>query len=228
MKGLLQTASISLLALLVGVGCSSSQSPDNVAVEPTEPTTAAPIDEAEETPQFEGRIFVPGLIPSADAEAIIASSGQEPGRSRGIDDPFKIIPVGAIDRSEPIEVPETPGAQPAATNPGATEPLPEPPPQPSKAQAVTITGVVRVGNTVRAIVQSPDEPTSRHVGVGQFIAGGDVLVKQIDIDGATPTVVLEEVGMEVFKPVGEGLDTSSLVPASTTAAVIPPPPPSIY
>ena len=98
-------------------------------------------------------------------------------------------------------------AQPGGNQPGgqgdgvALAPLPQLP-QPTQAEAVVVTGVVAVGGRNYAIVQSPDEPTGRYVAVGQRIAGGQVLVKRIDMDGSEPTVVLEQNGIEVSRSVG--------------------------
>ncbi len=76
-------------------------------------------------------------------------------------------------------------------------------PQPTLARQVEVTGVVKVGNTVQAIVKAPNEPTSRYVGVGQLLSNGQILVKRIEINpGSEPIVVLEENGIEVRVMVG--------------------------
>jgi len=78
-------------------------------------------------------------------------------------------------------------------------------PQPTLARQVEVTGVVKVGNTVQAIVKAPNEPTSRYVGVGQLLSNGQILVKRIEINpGSEPIVVLEENGIEVRVMVGSG------------------------
>jgi len=100
-------------------------------------------------------------------------------------------------------------AQPGTGQPGgggqnngiALAPLPQLP-QPTQAEAVVVTGVVTVGGRNYAIVQSPDEPTGRYVAVGQRIAGGQVLVKRIEMGGSEPIVVLEQNGIEVARSVG--------------------------
>ena len=76
-------------------------------------------------------------------------------------------------------------------------------PQPTLARQVEVTGVVKVGNTVQAIVKAPNEPTTRYVGVGQMLSNGRILVKRIEINaGSEPIVVLEENGIEVSVMVG--------------------------
>jgi hypothetical protein len=71
---------------------------------------------------------------------------------------------------------------------------------------VQVLGVVQIGNTAHAIVQAPNEPTSRYVQVGQRLSNGQVLVKRIEMSrGAEePVVVLEQYGIEVPTAVGQG------------------------
>lgn len=100
-------------------------------------------------------------------------------------------------------------------NPIAAAPLP---PQPTLAQAVKVTGVVQIGNTLHAIVSAPNEPSSRYVRAGQRLSNGQVLVKRIEVNrGSEPIVVLEQNGVEVQTAVGEG------GPAPTAAAGAVPP-----
>jgi len=76
-------------------------------------------------------------------------------------------------------------------------------PQPETAKAVIVTGVILIGKVPRAIIQVPDEPSSRYVQPGQRLVNG-VLVKRIEMrKGADPTVILEQYGIEVAKQVGE-------------------------
>ncbi|MTJ50252.1 hypothetical protein [Dolichospermum sp. UHCC 0259] len=78
-----------------------------------------------------------------------------------------------------------------------------PAPQPETAKGVIVTGVILIGKVPQAIVQVPDEPTSRYVQPGQRLVNG-VLVKRIEMGkGANPTVILEQYGIEVAKEVGE-------------------------
>lgn len=91
-----------------------------------------------------------------------------------------------------------------------------PRPQPELARAVKVTGVVQIGDTVYAIVNAPNEPTSRYVQEGQRLSNGQVLVRRIETNRAEPVVVLEQYGVEVLRAVGEGV-----APATTPAAVVP-------
>jgi hypothetical protein len=57
-----------------------------------------------------------------------------------------------------------------------------------------------IGNENFAVVQTASG--SQYVRAGQRLANGQVLVKRIDMRGNDPTVVLEENGIEVSRPVG--------------------------
>ncbi|MBD2259007.1 hypothetical protein [Pseudanabaena sp. FACHB-2040] len=111
----------------------------------------------------------------------------------------------------------TPGGSPVAVGPGGspTQALPALP-QPQIATSVAVTGVVQVGGETYAIIQAPDEPTSRYVRTGQRLANGQVLVKRIEMRGGVePVVILEENGIEVARPVGS---TGGPVEETPTAA----------
>ena len=63
---------------------------------------------------------------------------------------------------------------------------------------------MQIGQEVVAIASVPgDRLPSRVIRPGQRIADGKVLVKAIDPAGLTPTVVLEQFGVEVRRGVGE-------------------------
>jgi hypothetical protein len=80
--------------------------------------------------------------------------------------------------------------------------LPELPKAPEPAN-VKVTGVVVVGGQPRAIVQAPDEPTSRTVGIGDSLSGGRLFVKNIDTSNrAEPTVVFQQGSIEFSVAVG--------------------------
>lgn len=94
----------------------------------------------------------------------------------------------------------TPVLKPAPLPP----PMPVAPPQPDLARGTTVLGVVEVGNQFQAIVQVPNEATSRYVSEGQRLADGQVTVKRIEMyPGSEPVVVLEQFGQEVSRAVGQ-------------------------
>jgi hypothetical protein len=138
---------------------------------------------------------------------------------------------GAAPRTTPSRSPNRVagggGARPGTTARGGgnqTKPAPRSPiaataprPDPTIAKAVEVTGIVQIGDQAYAIVNAPNEPTSRYVQAGQRLAGGQVLVRRIDLNRAEPVVILEQLGVEVVRAVGEG----GAAAASPTAAPVP-------
>ncbi len=99
------------------------------------------------------------------------------------------------------------GSKPVAVLPKPEQKSPirslPPLPEPTLAKAVQVTGVIVVGGVPQAIVQAPNESTSRYVQVGQRISNGQVLVKRIEMNnGSDPIVILEQNGVEVARAVG--------------------------
>jgi hypothetical protein len=91
-------------------------------------------------------------------------------------------------------------------------------PQPNDARAVRISGVVQIGGTPYAIVQTPNE-VERYVRAGDRIAGGRVLVKRIDTRSMEPRVVLEQNGIEVEMAVTDSaVAADAATPATPTSA----------
>jgi len=130
--------------------------------------------------------------------------------------------------SPPSQPSSPPSSRPQPSEPIAPQPLPDfepalpPLPEPDLARAVRVTGVVQVGNEVRAIVEPPDE-TSRYVRIGDYLANGQVLVKRIDLNaGPQPVVILEQFGIEVARPVGDrtgpGASQAAALPAGDRSA----------
>ena len=71
------------------------------------------------------------------------------------------------------------------------------------AENVFITGFIELGDRIKLIVQAPEETSARYVEIGQYISNGQVLVKRIEPGFPTPTVILEQDGVEVTKVIGE-------------------------
>jgi hypothetical protein len=108
----------------------------------------------------------------------------------------------------------TPGLPSNSTLPTIPAPIfrPELPrlPEPDLARAVSITGVVQIGDSTQAIVKAPNETSSRYVKPGDRISNGQILIKRIDMnEGPTPIVVLEQYGIEVPLRVGDNSPTIS-------------------
>jgi hypothetical protein len=91
-----------------------------------------------------------------------------------------------------------PGAEIPEFNPDELPPLPEP----TIAKGFTVTGVVNLGGTTKAIVQD-GEGKSQYVSPGEYLGSGQVLVKRIEMNrGSRPVVIFEELGIEVIRAVG--------------------------
>jgi hypothetical protein len=94
-------------------------------------------------------------------------------------------------------------------------------PQPTLAQGVKVTGVIKVGGVSHAIVEAPGQE-ARYVKAGDYLANGQVLVKRIETrNGAAPVVILEEKGIEVAKRVGEGGVTAASPESAPSPAAEP-------
>lgn len=119
------------------------------------------------------------------------TTGRSPGRTSPTQSPGGLAPI-------PNLVPRSPTSSPAAAPP------PPPPPQPTLARAVEVLGVVQIGGTPYAIINAPNEPSSRYVREGQRLSNGQVAVKRIEVSGPEPVVVFEQYGIEVITAVGGG------------------------
>jgi hypothetical protein len=87
--------------------------------------------------------------------------------------------------------------------------------KPLQAMAVEISGVIEVAGRTQVIVKLPTESFSRYIEVGERVADGKVLVKRVEGQNSlSPTVVLEEVGIEVPRKIGD----KSSVPEAPAAA----------
>ncbi|HEY9824837.1 MAG TPA: hypothetical protein V6D19_05275 [Stenomitos sp.] len=116
------------------------------------------------------------------------------------------------------------GAKPGATTgstsgSSGTVDLPTLPKQPELAD-VKVTGVVVVAGAPQAIVQAPDEPTSRTVGIGDSLSGGRLYVKDIDMTNRAEPVVIFQQGDASFA-VAVGRDPVLLASAALPSAARP-------
>lgn len=229
---------IALLALMLG-SCSSSKKAEEQPAQPAaeQPAAQAPASE-ESQPAATATPAVTGLIPPTNPDRrrqevaqgrsnpfdfmpVPAKVTVEPKEPEATPQPQPPAPTQPQSQSQPSAPPtaSSPGSQPAtpqAVNPQTppvappTASVPPAPPQPTLARQVAVTGLIEVGGVTQIIVKAPNEPFSRYVQAGQYIADGQVLVKRIDsFDSPTPVVVLEEVGQEVYKEVGETVEASA-------------------
>ncbi len=76
--------------------------------------------------------------------------------------------------------------------------------KPLQAMAIEISGMIDVAGKTQVIIKLPTESFSRYVEVGERILNGKVLVKRVEGQNSlSPTVVLEEVGVEVARKIGD-------------------------
>ncbi len=123
---------------------------------------------------------------------------------------IKPTPPPKVRQPPPPTIKPTPPPKVRQPPPPTIKPTPPPkvrqpplPPQPVLAREVAVTGLIQVGTVTKIIVKSPLEKYSRYVEQGQYLANGKVLVKRIEKGGRKPIVVLEELGIEVIKRVGD-------------------------
>lgn len=139
-------------------------------------------------------------------------AGSQPGNGTNGNGSVSTPPV-AQDNGIPFPPPDESSFPP---------PLPSIP-EPDLARRVAVSGVVQIGEQLQAIVQVPNEGTSRYVRVGQRLSNGEILVKRIEMSpGIEPVVILEQFGVEVAKAIGEQSASDSPDAASPTPT--PPPP----
>ncbi|AFZ49659.1 hypothetical protein [Dactylococcopsis salina] len=196
-------------------------------------------EETAEEPQSESSTVV-GLKQATNPEEFVQERGETPGERRN--DPFSLFPVPPQQSQAEIETLEAQreaaeegeaatgedGESPESLPSLPSEGSPQAPPQPEIARAVQVQGAIRIGNSAVAILKAPNDPNSRYVRPGNFIAGGQVLLKRINMeDRPTPTVVLEELGVdqEVIKAVAVAQPEETEETEETEQSVLPPPPP---
>lgn len=102
---------------------------------------------------------------------------------------------------------------------------PPPPPDPTEAKSVVVSGVLQLPTSPVAIVLAPGESVARQVTQGQKISNGQVLVKAIYATD-NPMVVFEQYGIEVVKKVGEAPANAPAAPAASAETPAVPPAPN--
>ncbi len=125
----------------------------------------------------------------------------------------KVTKVATNNVLRPVNVspttPKTSGAPQVAAI------LPKTVAQPLQAMAIEISGVIEVEGKTQVIVKLPSESFSRYIEVGDRVANGNVLIKRVESQQSlSPTIVLEEVGVEVSRKIGDKPAAST--PESTT------------
>ncbi len=177
----LPTIKISTSALPKGTSFAKQSPPtvktDKIAAPPTPPAKVS----------AKGKIASNGVIPTGFAPGTPEQGYTRPGTGYLNDHnlPISAIPRSGINKVLPKIINELPAAKP------------------EQAPALEISGVIEVAGKTQVIVKLPSESFSRYVEVGDRIADGKVLVKRVeDRQSLSPTIVLEEVGIEVPRKIG--------------------------
>jgi hypothetical protein len=137
----------------------------------------------------------PVTKPSVKKESPKLAVGSKPGNKA----PSSRKPV-----SQPTIVIK-PLPEPVKGSPSATPaPMIATKPAPTLAGTVGISGIIQVDGKTQVIVKLPNESFSRYVEVGDRIYDGKIRVKRVEGEQSlSPVVILEEVGVEVSRRVGD-------------------------
>lgn len=145
----------------------------------------------------------PATVPAPPAIAV--STPQIPAAPQG---PLPVVPVAATQALPPLPSLPIPANLPIPPVPSlgnngtAVAALPQGVPQSlSVVDQIEISGVAQMGGQIRVILKESGSSSSRHVAVGETIAGG-VKVKRVDLGSGDPVIVLEHQGQEHYRTVG--------------------------
>ncbi|TRU32040.1 MAG: hypothetical protein EWV50_05835 [Microcystis aeruginosa Ma_MB_F_20061100_S20] len=92
---------------------------------------------------------------------------------------------------------------------------PPPPPQPTEAEEVQVSGILRLPTTPMAIVKAPGEATERRVIPGSTLSNGLILVKAINTNPDNPSIVLEQYGQTITRRLGDGVPEPAAAPQAS-------------
>ncbi len=143
----------------------------------------------------------------ASAAATLAKKNPEPTKIAKVTPASQ--PATSTVAIKPVNTPGifTPAAKPnpeVATRDIPPSIAPAPIPQPTLARAIAVSGVSQVNGQTQVIVKLPTESFSRYVSVGERLMDGKVLIKRVqEFSGSSPVVILEEVGIEVARKIGD-------------------------
>ena len=157
--------------------------------------------QAEEVESAKREKNVAGLIPATKPEVRVRGSirgRQDPFASVTIQPRIEIIEpeetdIGALSPTSSTQNPEDIGTTPTIEETTVAK----------LAKNVLITGLIEFGDRIKLIVQEHEEISARYVEIGQYLSNGQVLVKRIEPGFPSPTVILEQDGVEVPKVVGQ-------------------------
>lgn len=115
-------------------------------------------------------------------------------------------PIPAI---EPSSMPSARPTTPVLASPQPSAPAPQQATVAHPVQAIELTGVIQIGDRVGIITRESSTAASRHAFAGDYLLGGRVLIKSIDISTQEPLVIFEYQGQAFPRMVGSGGDVSA-------------------
>lgn len=161
---------------------------------------------------------IPGLITPTNARMRVPTivTGRSDPFAAIATAPIKLTTVSkpAVPLPSPLPAPLRRSLPTFKTPPIATVPLNQTPLPPvllppalvsrtALADAVEVSGVIKVGGKWSVIVKEPEAQTSRYVHAGSYLANGQVLVKRIVAGaGSDPIVILQQNGVEIARTIG--------------------------
>jgi hypothetical protein len=136
--------------------------------------------------------------------------------------PAATAPAAMGNRSTPTATATGNRSTPAAAatgNPptpgGSIVKAPPPPPQPTEAEEVQVSGIFQLPSTAMAIVKAPGEATERRVIPGSTLSNGLILVKAIDTNPDNPYIVLQQRGRTITRRLGDGVPEPAAAPQAS-------------
>lgn len=160
---------------------------------------------------------IPGLITPTNARMRV------PTIVTGRADPFAALSTApiklaaattkpAVTLPSPLPAPNQ-GLLPTFTAPPTQVPINTPLPptllpstpvsRTAAADAIEVSGVIKIGGKWSVIIKEPEAQTSRYVHAGSYLANGQVLVKRIVAGaGSDPIVILQQNGVEITRSIG--------------------------
>ncbi|WP_295620127.1 hypothetical protein [Chamaesiphon sp. GL140_3_metabinner_50] len=143
---------------------------------------------------------------------IVVSSTPTNSSNNNASRPGSVAPktgkIAANNVLRPVNIGATTSKTPGVTQIAArSEPVVA---KPLQAMALEISGVIEVEGKTQVIVKLPNESFSRYIDVGSRVADGSILIKRVEgQESVSPTVVLEEVGVEVARKIGDKVAAST-------------------
>lgn len=145
--------------------------------------------------------FAPVILPTAlPPKADVAVAAVAPPATV---QPLPVVPIAATQALPALPI-LPPAALPSTSTSGIAVTAENSTPWQSPVDQLIISGVAQIGNQVSVIIKEPNGTSSRYVSSGDYVAGGKVLIKSVDLSNAEPLVVLVYQGKTYYKSVGSG------------------------